>query len=522
MYNWATSAHYTLSTYGVDVAMDRYGNAYATGNYHPNSGPVPQYQYGSYLNRYNTNGTLAWNKIFLKGYDNKVAVSENNTILSAGKDTAGYYIIKYDTTGTLIDKQYLISINDTTGGWLDINDIGCDSLNNYYILGTYYNRYVTIGTNTFSPSANTNFFIAKFNSSNSCLWAKASSGADVYSTVSFFIKRNGDCYFSAAFTGTLTIGTSSLNALTGGNHPSSTGMIGKISSGGSVQTLHSIGTSAESTVRDVQDIVCDNSGNIYIAGNYWAQFTEGTYTFTSYSAQVSPHLESNIFIIKYDSTFSPLWGSQIGDQKTDLVSGITVNSNGVFVSGMFESYSRCGETVLTSSSTVGQLYIPNEAFVAAHDINGNFIGAQTIGCDENTVSSSGKICSSADYVYTTGRFKGRASFGGHEQNSNARDMYLTQLTGLTTGMRVNNNTFSALNVYPNPGNAFKINCSVTKVCKFEIKIMTSTGHVILHETKNNFYGIFEKDIDLSRYPKGIYFIEVSSNGLKEIKKQITD
>ena len=76
--------------------------------------------------------------------------------------------------------------------------------------------------------------------------------------------------------------------------------------------------------------------------------------------------------------------------------------------------------------------------------------------------------------------------------------------------QVNSNTV----IFPNPNNGnFKIR---TDLNNYEVKISTSLGKSIYFKATNK----GNQKIDLSKYPKGIYILEVNSSGYKEQKKLI--
>ena len=69
-------------------------------------------------------------------------------------------------------------------------------------------------------------------------------------------------------------------------------------------------------------------------------------------------------------------------------------------------------------------------------------------------------------------------------------------------------------IFPNPNKGnFKIR---TDLNNYEVKISTSLGKSIYNKVTNE----GTQKIDLSKYPKGIYILEVNSSGYKEQKKLI--
>ena len=81
-------------------------------------------------------------------------------------------------------------------------------------------------------------------------------------------------------------------------------------------------------------------------------------------------------------------------------------------------------------------------------------------------------------------------------------------------LNINNKENSNTVIFPNPNNGnFKIRTDLNNI---EIKILTSLGETIYNKETNEGY----LKINLSTYPKGIYIVEINSNGYKEQKKLI--
>ena len=71
-----------------------------------------------------------------------------------------------------------------------------------------------------------------------------------------------------------------------------------------------------------------------------------------------------------------------------------------------------------------------------------------------------------------------------------------------------------IQLFPNPNKGnFKIRTDLNNI---EVKISTSLGKSIYNKKTDEGF----QKINLSRYPKGIYILEVNSNGYKEQKKLI--
>ena len=69
-----------------------------------------------------------------------------------------------------------------------------------------------------------------------------------------------------------------------------------------------------------------------------------------------------------------------------------------------------------------------------------------------------------------------------------------------------------LEVYPNPSrDVFNITFSSDKIQDLGIRILNLVGAEVYREDKQQFIGEYTKQINLNKYGKGIYFLEIETN-----------
>ena len=76
---------------------------------------------------------------------------------------------------------------------------------------------------------------------------------------------------------------------------------------------------------------------------------------------------------------------------------------------------------------------------------------------------------------------------------------------------------TSLSIYPNPSNGkFKLSINAQEDGKVSIMIVNAAGAIIqsLSESKN---GLFEKEIELSNLPAGVYYVKASLNKFSSSK-----
>ena len=105
------------------------------------------------------------------------------------------------------------------------------------------------------------------------------------------------------------------------------------------------------------DVVIDSSGNVYATG-----YTDGGLDSNSNSGQ------SDVFLVKYNSSGTKQWTKQIGTSTDDIARAIAIdNSNNIYVVGRTE-----GE--LDGNANSGVAYAQDDAmdfFILKYDSNGN-------------------------------------------------------------------------------------------------------------------------------------------------------
>ncbi len=80
-----------------------------------------------------------------------------------------------------------------------------------------------------------------------------------------------------------------------------------------------------------------------------------------------------------------------------------------------------------------------------------------------------------------------------------------------------------MNFYPNP-NSGKFNLSFNLADKgdAEITIMNIEGKKVYSEKLPNFTGAYDKEIDISKNPKGVYFVRIEQGKHAQVKKVLLD
>lgn len=92
-----------------------------------------------------------------------------------------------------------------------------------------------------------------------------------------------------------------------------------------------------------------------------------------------------------------------------------------------------------------------------------------------------------------------------------------------TGVTDNKLSVNDMNFYPNPGNGkFNLSFKLEEKGNTQITILNVEGKVIYTEKLNDFSGVYDKEIDISKNPKGVYFVRVEQGAHSQLKKIILE
>jgi hypothetical protein len=382
---WARRMGGTGSDLVLSVDTDSSGNVIVVGIY--NSNP---------LNIYAANGST-------------VSFTLNN---SGGNDT---FVVKYDSSGTPLWARRLGGTGSDRA-----NSVSTDSSGNVIVAGWYtsspLNIFAANGSTvsfTLAISGSLDAFIVKYDSSGTLLWARRMGGTglldDQANSVSTDSSGNvivtGN-YITSPFNIFAENGSTVLFTLT--NSGSSDAFVVKYDPNGTPLWARRLGGIDNEFATSVST---DSSGNIVVAGYYISNplniYAANGSTVSLTLANVD--VTNDVFVVKYDSSGTPLWARRLGGTgddrtnsvSTDLSGNVIVTGN--YTTGPFNIYAADGSTVsftLANANSDGS----NDAFVVKYDSSGRPLWARRIygtGSEiANSVStdSSGNIVVAGTYI----------------------------------------------------------------------------------------------------------------------------
>ena len=165
------------------------------------------------------------------------------------------------------------------------------------------------------------------------------------------------------------------------------------------QTVHYAKKGISQGFENGNAIVADDSGNVYVTGQFEYTSVFDNRTLSSYGSH-------DIFVAKYNSSGNIVWIKSAGGTDGDIGMGIGIDAqHNVYITGEIEKTVRFSSTIsLTSSGG-------NDIFIAKYDANGNVRWAKKFG-DANS-SDKGRAIAVAPNgnCYVTGNFSNSMTIG---------------------------------------------------------------------------------------------------------------
>lgn len=489
---WAVSEPHSSYITRVNLVVhDDLGNTFISGKY--NIG----YDYTIFIIKYNSAGTKLWQKTYngerVAGLCTDISGNLYTTMTATNVEGVSYnpneevLFTKYDPNGTLLwikTIRMYMRLSEHT-----------DSQNNIIMTGAVVDT-VNLGNGFVlsAPPDEDRLFIAKFNTNGDCIWAQQNDGG----RYPLLCTSNGDMYATAELYGpTRTVGQGSsqvtLNSANGENY---------------IAKYNSIGALIWVKQDYTTSIAADNYGNLY--------------SFVPDRSNISQFSYRNMYLTKYDSNGNMLW------KRTHLYSpdwykfAMKCNADGdIYFTGGFTNYLTIDSTTINDGGNT-------RTFIAKIDSSGTLkwitvsSGAGGCGAKDITIANGNEI-------YITGDMGGGENiFGDHTINQAAGVFAVKIIDNEIISTDIDKPTLvtpSLLNVFPNPGSSLiTISFSYHKTDeKYEYHISNAMGQTIYSETITQFSDSYSKQLDLSSFPKGNYYITLYSNknkNVKEIKKII--
>lgn len=355
---WANSIGGSQYDSGISLALDNAGNIYVTGRFQGVADFDPSVatttlnasgggSYDMFVAKYDNAGTFIWAKqISGTATESPFSIAIDNllnvNICGNFSGTADFdpSIIVNSYSATTLD-MFILQLNNTGDlNWVNVfgannnesfNAIAYDTNNNIIVTGNFGSTVdfdPSVATATLSSVGQDEIVVAKYANNGAYIWAKKAGGSVAGESGSAVAVDNlGDIYVggiygagSIYFTPTLSLTTQNFY---------NNGFIARYSSTGACIWAASIGSNF-CTGLNLNSISADNSGSIYIAGNY-----TGKIQFPNFGNYITSEGMYDLYFAKYDGAN----GNYIdhvtyGSSGDDQINSIAVNNTGdIYITG---------------------------------------------------------------------------------------------------------------------------------------------------------------------------------------------
>jgi hypothetical protein len=280
------------------------------------------------------------------------------------------FLMKFDAAG-----NWQWTKQDGTGQDDDSHAVAVDSAGNIYITG-----YVRGNFHGITRVALADIFISKYDPSGNRLWSALFGSSDVDEGCSITCDASNNVYVAGyaqeSVEGNPFVGVAD-------------NILAKYDSAGNRQWLRQWGTANNQSAYAVK---ADGSGNVYVAG-----YTTGVLYGPKYGGR-------DIFLAKYDSAGSFIWGIQRGSTESDQVNGVATDAAGnIYITGQ------------AGASLDGNPYVGNDdMFLAKYNSAGTEIWTKEMGGAGNDVAVGVSVFTNGSIFvcgYTGGDFDGNINQG---------------------------------------------------------------------------------------------------------------
>ncbi|MFI5458752.1 MAG: SBBP repeat-containing protein [Isosphaerales bacterium] len=404
------------------VAVDGAGDVYTlgrfTGTAGPNGGQAPTLTsagaHDIFVAKYAPDGTFLWARrmggpnddytggIAVDGFGNVYATGDFQGTADFGPTTltaTGYqdvFVTKLDAAGNFLWAEHM---GGTGGATWTYGNIALDSGGNMYLAGDFQYTAsfggvtLTSQVGKHNGPGTPNAFVLKVAGTGQVVWAEQMGGAEfAAATGGVATDGLGGVYVSGyydtnSYGGSLTFGQLRLSA------PALTQQVFVTKLNQNGQFLWASGTSGRYAGSTPWGIAA-NAGNVYVTGDLGGTTTFGSQTLTSSAGNSG-------FVTRLDPTTGAFsWVRALGGHGHSVAEDAQGN---VSVGGYFSSTASFGGQVLTSAGG-------NDGFVARLDSSGNFLGAWQIGGTGTDDEVGGVAVDSSGVVYAAGWYSNTVNF----------------------------------------------------------------------------------------------------------------
>jgi hypothetical protein len=526
---WAESDGNLNSEYGNAACTDSDGYIYVTGTFQGATttiGDITLYNSGEgsldiFLAKYDQSGNVIWaisegggaadwaygvcadpqGNVFITGYHQSdtlrigTAQFPNTSTYSTCYDI---FIAKYDSDG-----NFLWAKSPAGQGCERAKSVATDSEGNVYMVGYYWSDDIEFGDLTLNNlSGGFDGFLTKYNPNGNVLWARRIAGHDFDACEDISVDANDDILVTGSFENAAQFGDNVVESPNEATYQEI--FVAKFDSDGNNIWAECAIVPYFGNYASGNGIASDAEGNVYITGYFQYSLAFGEDTLGTAPGTTA------LFLAKYDSMGTPLWGRTPGGTGNDYGIDVCVDGEGhVFMTGYFtSSFLSFGSMPLINSNT-GY----NDAFIAAYNSDGEAIWANSMGGSDHDYGMN--LASGLDNdVYLSGYFSSYSLDFSNTTvvNSGSHDFYLAKLT---YDPALNADLVEAHDesgIFPNP---FKNLLNVQAEGPTAIEIFDVSSRKVFERQFVN-----TSSFDLSKLSPGVYVYKLNRDGMVSTGKLV--
>lgn len=396
-------------------------------------------------------------------------------ILNATNGSRAIFLTKYNENG-----QVLWVKNISSNGAKSAAALALDANQNVVLTG-YFGDTLFIENETWTAQADLDLFICKLTPDGDLIWLnQAGQEGDIKPLSMVVDPNNDDIAIGGVMFGTLAIAQDTFQ----NNTNDLDVFLVKFDSNGAPLW----GRKAGGVFRDNHTAMAvDEVGDLYLTGDFRGVIKLDE----NLSIETSGILDENFYVLKYAADGTPLWGRSLGSAASEFSKDIVVENGRVSLIGYFLGTMMIDEAEVSAGTQF-------DTFLAGFETEaGQLIWLSTIKGEDAVLGN--QLAVIEDGFVAAGSFRASMYVNDEDLESNGQyDGFVSLINSAVTPTQ-NLITADPINIYPNPTRGNLI--IETDLMNFKIKILDAFGRRVV--TVEN-----EKQLDLSAYPPGIYFLQI--------------
>lgn len=271
--------------------------------------------------------------------------------------------------------------------------------------------------------------------------------------------------------------------------------------------------------------IVGKDNNIYLLGNVFGSSLSDTNLINSNSYQQTFNGIQDVYLGKFNSNFTPIWGTYIGGddyEETIFQSDLTIKENALYFNGFSYSadFINLTNTYQEINRGGGDLFMMKFS-LNGQAIWGSFFGGNSQEIYGNIIPVEDDLfywvgeTHSQNYISTLESFQQNMSINPAYNSFNLGNGFVSKF--VPENLDTEDYTINDLIIFPNPSNGtITIKTDSTLLIESQLTLYNSLGQCLLSKrlTFNNEYSI-----NLNFLPNGIYYIVLKSINTQKVFKQ---